>query len=373
MNDYEHLLWTCLIPPLRNAIMGLWSPREPEPLLKVLAVWQPVLPSWMLRNIIDQLVMPRLRAEVEAWDPRTDPVPLHQWLQPLATVAPAALQELYPTVRFKLAACLQAWQPDDPSALAMLLPWRTVWSDRDMRLLLARCIEPKLGSVLRNMDPSPAAADLRPIGWVLAWMDMLDTATMAQLLAEHFFPNFSGVLARWLLQDAPNFQEITQWYLGWKSQLPTAIVADPNVQQQLRAALTLLNLNVTQPEQGRQAAEQRLADLAVRAQRQSRRGPARGVSPTTQSLAETKPVPRGGGLKTATPQVTLRDLLSQLAERHDVTFAPRLGRMSTSGQPLYAFGSASLYIEQDVVFAKSKAGATYLPVSLDALPSLARA
>eukprot|EP00730_Choanoeca_flexa_P004143 TRINITY_DN11611_c0_g1_i3.p1 TRINITY_DN11611_c0_g1~~TRINITY_DN11611_c0_g1_i3.p1 ORF type:complete len:891 (+),score=265.07 TRINITY_DN11611_c0_g1_i3:87-2759(+) len=375
MSDYEHMLWTCVVPPLRNAIMSLWSPREPEPLLNVLDVWQALLPGWLLRNLLEQLVLPRVRSAVETWDPRTDPVPVHQWLQPLASVADDMLREIYPAVRFKLASCLQAWQPSDQSALAMLLPWRNVWSKKDMRLLLARSVVPKLASALRNMDVSPAGGSVAPLHWVLNWQPLLTDYDMAQLLVDHFFPNFLTVLCKWLRQDTPDFQQVTRWYLGWKSELPAAIVADSIVQTQLKSAVMLINLNLTQRETGLKAAAQRLEDLAIKLERQRKAGPhadiLSGGNRPSQAVAETKSVPVGGGIQTATPKVSLRDLISQLAEQRNITFAPKVGRTSASGKPLYSFGSASLYIDQDVVYAKSKRGADYLPVSLDALPKLA--
>jgi tuftelin-interacting protein 11 len=63
---------------------------------------------------------------VEAWNPRTDPVPLHQWLFPWLEHLVGPLEELYPGIRQKLAAALTAWDPYDSSAKALLQPWHRV-------------------------------------------------------------------------------------------------------------------------------------------------------------------------------------------------------------------------------------------------------
>jgi tuftelin-interacting protein 11 len=68
----------------------------------------------------------QLRRAVEAWEPRNETVPLHAWLHPWLPSLGDRLQDLYPGIRFKLAAALQHWDPDDMSALALLQPWRTV-------------------------------------------------------------------------------------------------------------------------------------------------------------------------------------------------------------------------------------------------------
>lgn len=42
----------------------------------------PLLPNWVLENILDLLVLPKLTLEVEEWNPLTDTVPIHTWIHP---------------------------------------------------------------------------------------------------------------------------------------------------------------------------------------------------------------------------------------------------------------------------------------------------
>lgn len=42
----------------------------------------PLLPSWILENILDLLILPKLTLEVEEWNPLTDTVPIHTWIHP---------------------------------------------------------------------------------------------------------------------------------------------------------------------------------------------------------------------------------------------------------------------------------------------------
>lgn len=68
----------------------------------------------------------QLSRAVQAWEPREERVPLHAWLHPWLEMLGPQLEDLYPTIRFKLAAALQAWHPSDASALALLSPWHKV-------------------------------------------------------------------------------------------------------------------------------------------------------------------------------------------------------------------------------------------------------
>ena len=63
---------------------------------------------------------------MQAWEPREEVIPLHTWLHPWLELLGRQLEDLYPTIRFKLATALQAWHPSDSSALTLLSPWHTV-------------------------------------------------------------------------------------------------------------------------------------------------------------------------------------------------------------------------------------------------------
>ena len=72
--------------------------------------------------------MVQLCRAVEQWEPRTETVAVHAWLHPWLPYLGPRMDELYPTIRFKLSAALQQWHPSDQSALALLRPWHTVFA-----------------------------------------------------------------------------------------------------------------------------------------------------------------------------------------------------------------------------------------------------
>ena len=56
--------------------------RKPDNVLDLLDAWLPLLPEWILHNILEQIVLPALTNEVENWNPLTDTVPIHAWIHP---------------------------------------------------------------------------------------------------------------------------------------------------------------------------------------------------------------------------------------------------------------------------------------------------
>ena len=85
-------------------------PRICNPVIDLLECWMPLLPSWVMDNILDQMVLPRLHKEVETWDPTTDTMPIHAWVHPWL-----------PLMGTTIAFC-EAFMSSSPSLLALLFP-----------------------------------------------------------------------------------------------------------------------------------------------------------------------------------------------------------------------------------------------------------
>ena len=102
----------------------------------------PMLPPWVMENIQDQLVLPRLLQEVENWNPLTDTMPIHSWLHPwLPLMGKCSIQTicLYPI-------------PHHTATQAHVLPIapdkrRCQVNSIHMLLVLNRSILPKYGVV----------------------------------------------------------------------------------------------------------------------------------------------------------------------------------------------------------------------------------
>lgn len=82
----------------RSAITH-WEPRAPEPLLAWIDAWAPLLPRGAVRQLLSSLVMPRIAAAVEAWDPTREMQPIHAWLHPWLPHLATELASVYPTIR----------------------------------------------------------------------------------------------------------------------------------------------------------------------------------------------------------------------------------------------------------------------------------
>ena len=189
----------------------------------------PLLPAWILDNILDLLVLPKLTLEVEEWNPLTDTVPIHTWIHPWLPIMRNRMDNLiYPIIRRKLGSALGGWHPSDRSARLMLQPWAQVFSKGDMEAFLVKNILPKLQIALSELVIHPHQQHLDQWNWVYEWATILPIQIMVGLLDKFFFPNWLQVLAFWL-NHSPNYDQITNWYMGWKGMLNDKLLAEPVV------------------------------------------------------------------------------------------------------------------------------------------------
>ena len=57
---YAQLLSAAVLPRVVAALTNSWEPRDPEPALRWLDAWEPLLPPALQRHILHSLVFPKV-------------------------------------------------------------------------------------------------------------------------------------------------------------------------------------------------------------------------------------------------------------------------------------------------------------------------
>ncbi|XP_062521738.1 tuftelin-interacting protein 11-like [Corticium candelabrum] len=360
INNYERLVWNVWMPKVRSTV-SLWSPRSCISMIEFIETWLPYLPAWITSNIFEQLIIPKLFAEVENWSPTADPVPIHSWIHPWLPFLGTRLEPLYAPIRHKLATALTAWHPSDPSARMILEPWKNVFSPGSMDVFLLRTIVPKLIICLNELTVSPQKQELEPFNYVMAWQGMISDHHFASLFEKHFFPKWMQVLCAWL-SNSPNYDEVTRWYLGWKSMFNETLLNTPAIKTQFGIALDIMNRAVAAPGSVKQPGDRENVAYFTATERRKAEAAA--------SMAD-KRVGQGqvGAPQTAsTDSLRFIDLVQKIAEDSGVLFVPIHGRRH-EGKQLYNIGKLTLYIDRSVIFISTSRD-SWTPVSLDKLQQM---
>eukprot|EP00899_Mesostigma_viride_P003224 jgi/Mesvir1/12902/Mv05927-RA.1 len=386
-DPYSRLVAAAVLPALRVAVCNVWDPRDPEPLVRFLEAWEGegaavgagrgnLLPASVKEYVLDHLVFPKLRAAVDAWDPRRETVAIHAWLHPWLPYLGAKLEPLYDPIRIKLIHALHEWHPSDDSALALLAPWKPVFDPASWEQLLVRSILPKLIFCLQSeLVINPGNQQLGPFQWVMAWAGAIPSHHMVTLLETSFFPAWLGVLAHWLAQPGANFDEITRWYLGWKSLLAPDLQAHERVRQHLTAALDMMNAAIagvaipTPPAPAMMGAMPPGGYYMGHGSHHPGMGFMDGAMPMpvppTQPPMPVNDAHVSGG-------ESLRELLEQFAGANDVLLMPKPGR-SYQGLQVYSFGDVSVVVDTPNQLLRAQVGDSWQPVSMGALLEMQQA
>ncbi|XP_068638311.1 septin and tuftelin-interacting protein 1 homolog 1 [Aristolochia californica] len=349
---YTQLVMEVIFPAVRISGTHTWKARDPEPMLRYLELWDKLLPPPVLQSILQMVVMPKLSEAVEAWDPRTETVPIHVWVHPWLPLLGQNLEVLYLTIRVKLGNVLHVWHASDSSAFAILSPWRTVFDPASWEQLIVRYIVPKLMHVLQEFQVNPANQKLDQFYWVMSWASAIPIQHMVTMLETGFFSKWHQVLYHWLCSN-PNYEEVTQWFLGWKGLFPSELLANERIRSLLNVGLEMMNQAVEGMEVVQPGARENVNYLRVTEQRQfeANQAQAAGYAPRTSGVH----VDGAGGV--AATEMSLKETIAAFAETHGLEFRPKPGSFY-DGLQVYNFGSVKVCIDnfKQQIFAVTKEG-----------------
>ncbi|XP_008192741.2 sip1/TFIP11 interacting protein isoform X1 [Tribolium castaneum] len=356
IQPYDSLLWHTWMPVMRICVSA-WNPKDCDPLITLIETWMPLLPQWILDNIYDQLIMPRIQAEVNIWNPLTDTIPIHVWIHPWIPLLDTRLQAIiYPIIQEKLGVALTNWHPSDKSAKPMLKPWQRVLPDGVFVAFLLKHIVPKLQLCMQNLVINPHQQHLDAWYWVMDWSDMLSVGNMTLILDKFFFPRWRQTLAMWLNHN-PNYAEVTDWYTGWKNMLSDELLAQPTIKENFHTALEIMNRAVNIGQQP--GAKESISYLSM-----ENNAPPPPPPPRVESFAET--------VRTVSKIPPLyKDLVAKRCEERGILFVPIPNKYYEAKQ-VYRIGSNGLqcYIDRNVVFS-SQNNTNWVPTSLNRLLDMA--
>lgn len=367
-SPYVQLVLEVLFPHIRLATTNVWQPRDPEPILRFLEAWDKVLPGGIKQSLLEGLVMPKLTAAVDAWDPRLEEVPIHAWLHPWLPWLGTRMEPLYVPIRYKLNVALVNWHPGDSSALALLSPWKTVFDPANWELLIVRSIMPKLIQAMQEFVINPANQILDQFHWVMAWVSAVPVHHMVNFLEVNFFPKWHQVLHHWL-SASPDYDEVTAWFVGWKSLLPTELLANEKVRYQLSLALALINQGLEGTPNVQPATRDKLTYLRTAEQRLYEFSQQAHSASYVQPQMQHAPIHMEENGSAA--DMTLKEVVEVFAQDNDVQFMPKPGR-TYEGLQVYSFGAVNVVVDTAKESILAQTGDGWNPTHLEQILEMHR-
>ncbi|TEB36634.1 TFP11-domain-containing protein [Coprinellus micaceus] len=355
MTPFESLLWTVWMPRVRSALNNDWSAEDPSPAVKLYESWSSFLPRFIRENVLDQLVLPKVKKAVADWNPKRSTVSLQSIVFPWLPHIGLRLDDVLDDARRKVKSLLKSWiigegTPDDLKA------WKDVFGKGEWDTLMLKYIVPKLGETLRTeFRIYPPAQKMEPFQVVVAWSDLLRSSIFSQILETEFFPKWLDVLHLWLTQPNVSFEEVAQWYQFWKDAFPESVRNLTNIERGFRYGLQLMNDAITLgPE-----APAKLKKPDFRGELAARNAPSRPSSAKDPAAEK-----RTGRLSARATEITFRAIVEEYAGGHDLLFIPTGRAHEKSRMPLFRVSATAdgkhgllVYVLDDAVWAPQPGGA----------------
>ncbi|CAH1104934.1 unnamed protein product [Psylliodes chrysocephalus] len=355
IQPYDSLIWHTWMPVMRTCV-SLWNTRDCDPLITAIETWKPLLPDWIVENIISQLLMPKIIKEVNDWNPLTDTTPIHVWIHPWIPLLDEKLQAtVYPVIQEKLGNALTNWHPSDRSAKLMLQPWQRALSQGAFVAFLLKHIVPKLQICMQSLAINPHQQHLDAWHWVMDWSDMLSVGNMTLILDKFFFPRWLQTLAVWLNHN-PNYTQVTEWYSGWKRMVSDELLNQPSIKENFHKALEMMNRAVNIGQQpGAKESISYLKNIEEN-----------GITPSPASQPRVETIAEAMKTASKIPQ-GFKDLVMKKCEDRGLLFVPMANKYHEAKQ-VYKIGSNGMqcYIDRNVIF-YSQNNSTWIPTSLNKL------
>eukprot|EP00929_Paragymnodinium_shiwhaense_P034425 TRINITY_DN18733_c0_g1_i1.p1 TRINITY_DN18733_c0_g1~~TRINITY_DN18733_c0_g1_i1.p1 ORF type:complete len:848 (-),score=284.53 TRINITY_DN18733_c0_g1_i1:51-2594(-) len=366
-----------LLPRLRTALVN-WSARDCDSCIRLVERCKAMLPPAAVEAVVSEVVMPKLKAEVDAWDPRAEkPMPMHVWLHPWLPVLGKALHALWTPVRFQLSSWLDRWHPSDHSALEVLKAWGKVFSPADWEPLIEKVLG-RLERKVFELQVKPSGQDVKPVEDLAIWVGTAPLASLAQVLDTALFPQWHSTLRSWLRQEGCDYGEVVQWYQGWRALLPETLREQKTVQRHLAHGLQVMKHHMSQEEDGESEEEPappspeavppplKKAHAASTAAAAARAAAADAKAAATTAVSA---APAGEEVS-----LSLSDYMAEVASEHGLVFRPK-GRSDNCGRQVYVMGAASISFDKTTCYAAPKGGgpdAAFFPVGFDEVLALAK-
>ncbi|KAF7356308.1 Tuftelin-interacting protein 11 [Mycena venus] len=339
MTPFESLLW------------NVWLPKTPHPAVKPYEAWSSFLPSSIRDNLLDQLLLPKIKEVVVDWTPRRATVSLQSIVFPWLPHLGLRMEHVLGDAQRKVKSLLRSWSVSDdmPEDLAT---WHEVFDTAEWNAMLLKDVVPKLGACLREeFRINPREQIMTTLTNVLKWAGHYPPLHLLPDSRNRILPQMARL----------SFEEVAQWYLFWKGSFPQKVQNMAGVTLGFTRALQLMKKAI---EPGPDAST-RLPRPDFRAE---------------QASASAPNTPERKGPRARRPEIAFRSIVEEFAASYNLLFIPTGRAYEISRMPLFKVGLAAdgkggilVYILDDAVWVAVGADGTYRAISLEDMVLLVRA
>uniref|UniRef100_A0AC35U149 G-patch domain-containing protein n=1 Tax=Rhabditophanes sp. KR3021 TaxID=114890 RepID=A0AC35U149_9BILA len=211
-----------------------------------------IFPEWFHAYIFDKLIQPKIKVELERWDPRTSISDLEKWFLPfIKFYGDYLLAEQY-VVKQKMKQAMNAWTPLDSSGLNVMKMIKRILPLKMFNAFVMENIVGKLEAFVKNMNISPIENATTPeIGMVVKWRDLIGEDKIVNIFVNALFPKIREVVKNILQSQEYGVEHVAHYYVFVRQMVPTSLVNDPLIRSEFCKILFLMESFYSQNQSNR--------------------------------------------------------------------------------------------------------------------------
>lgn len=350
---YETMMYKLWLPHVSRSIR-YWNVRDTDQLLATVEAWKPLVPDFVMNQLLEQDVVRKLEEALAKWEPKRrkqSSLPhlwLFPWLQHLSSyhLDPKSSSGLVAEVKRKFRQLLEVWDYYR-GVIPGLKQWKDVLRptrDNDQwRPLVMSHLLPSMARYVKaqfQVDPSDQEPYMEVIVGEFQWLELVSPTLIGEVLVAEVFPMWHTALHKMLVAEDANLDEVAQWLRWWTEDVfPDELKNLPALAAEFEAGISMVNealdlgsrakTDLPVPTRGPALPSTKSHDRNGKSghhHHHHRHRDHRGAEDAARAHA---PAP-----KPDTEQMSIRQFVEDWCENNDLQFIPERKKVHAEG-PLY--------------------------------------
>lgn len=361
---FEAMMYKLWLPRMAAAIRE-WNVKHSDQMVSLFEAWQPLMPGFIRKQVLEQDIVRKLDEAVAKWEPRRKNhhnlphVWIFPWLQflPPRQLDPKSSNGLVADVRRKFRQLIEAWEYRR-GVIPGLKQWKEVLrsgnSDQWEPLVMNHLL-PSMARYLKTnfrVAPEDQEPYMEMLEGILQWVDVIPPTMVGEVIASGVFPQWHQSLYQWLILDDASYEEIGQWFEWWHDTALADIKDLPSISAEFAKGTALIEQALDLGD--RVKAELKAPDARPALEAKDTR-PSGKHPHHHHHHRETRPLPAP-----EPEEKTFRSNTEDWCEENELQFIPERKKVHVEG-PLYRItargdgrGGVLVYFKGDTLVAEKK-------------------
>ncbi len=391
---FESMLSITWLKILKDILINHWNPLEPHSAIIILEEWNDIVPNCFIENLLQTVIIPKIKKLIADWNPKTkteldykNSLNPANWLFPwIPYIDSNIFSSLKTELKLKFIMLLKSSKDIiiDEYITSNLLHWKSFFGEQELTdILLQNALSQILSNLIENFEINPQNQNPEPLQSLIKnWKPFFGSDILSSIISQSFFPKFLNVLYQWIINKESDYVDIKLWFDEWWNWFDCDLRNNNKLIDGFREGLDMINQaidlgydKIYRLKKSRKYKLESGIDLSLIKNNHEKLKAK--FAKLTESKS-TKPEPslsdQVKGIPSSHLHITLRDVVEDYCQKHDLFLVPMKTHVLSFSHPLYRVssnptgkGGTMCYFDDDVVWVEVDGGKRYVPIPIEEL------